>query len=75
MLVLEIRVLEALIGGTTSFPLLGGHETSLEIDDVIYPGYVKILTGQGMPKQNETGIRRELRIIFLVEFRESLTPE
>lgn len=44
-MILEITLLEALTGGTISIPLLGGHETSLEIDDVIYPGYGKILTG------------------------------
>ncbi|KAL3845516.1 hypothetical protein ACJIZ3_002919 [Penstemon smallii] len=71
----EIPLVEALTGCTLSVPLLGGQPMSLTIDDIIYPGFQKIVTGQGMPKQNEPGVRGNLIITFLVEFPEELTDE
>ncbi|KAG8378248.1 hypothetical protein BUALT_Bualt08G0117900 [Buddleja alternifolia] len=73
---MEIPLVEALTGCNISVPLLRGQEMSLTIDDdIIYPGYRKIIEGQGMPKQNEPGIRADLIITFLVKFPEELTEE
>ncbi|XP_061359960.1 uncharacterized protein LOC133304006 [Gastrolobium bilobum] len=69
----EIPLLEALTGGTIPIPLLGGEEMSLIVDDIIYPGYEKIITGQGMPISREPGKRGNLIITFLVEFPTQLT--
>lgn len=46
-IVIEISLLKALTGCEISIPLLGGENMSLMIDDIIYPGYEKIIRGQG----------------------------
>ncbi|KAK9271454.1 hypothetical protein L1049_027045 [Liquidambar formosana] len=48
-LAVEIPLVKALTGCTFSIPLLGGERMSLEIDEIIHPGYEKIIAGQGMP--------------------------
>ncbi|CAI8598051.1 unnamed protein product [Vicia faba] len=72
-LCLEIPLIQALTGCTISVPLLGGEHMSLTVDDVIYPGYQKIVTDQGMSISGESGKRGDLRITFLVEFPTHLT--
>jgi DnaJ family protein B protein 13 len=54
---------------------LGGEETSLMIDDIIHPGYERIIEGQGMPSTKEQGGKGNLRVVFLVEFPTQLTDE
>ncbi|KAL3840026.1 hypothetical protein ACJIZ3_024617 [Penstemon smallii] len=71
----EIPLVEALTGCTLSVPLLGEQATSLTIDAIIYPGYVYIIAGKGMPKQYEPGTRGNLKITFLVKFPEDLVEE
>ncbi|MCE3052281.1 hypothetical protein HAX54_052083 [Datura stramonium] len=74
-LAVEIPLVKALTGCTISIPLLGGEKMSLTIDDVICPGYEKIIAGQGMPKPKEQGNRGNLIITFLVAFPTELTEE
>ncbi|XP_058786946.1 uncharacterized protein LOC131661423 [Vicia villosa] len=72
-LCLEIPLIKALTGCTLSVPLLGGEHMNLTVDDVIYPGYQKIVSDQGMSISGESGKRGDLRIRFLVEFPTHLT--
>uniref|UniRef100_A0A2C9U162 Chaperone DnaJ C-terminal domain-containing protein n=1 Tax=Manihot esculenta TaxID=3983 RepID=A0A2C9U162_MANES len=74
-IVIEISLLKALTGCEISIPLLGGENMSLMIDDIIYPGYEKIIRGQGMSIAKEHGKRGNLKIVFLVEFPTELTDE
>ncbi|KAK4424388.1 protein SIS1 [Sesamum alatum] len=71
----EIPLVQALTGCKISVPLLGGGEIPLSIDDIIYPGYEKIIPGQGMPKSKEEGRRGDLRLKFLVGFPDELSDE
>ncbi|KAG6786144.1 dnaJ [Populus alba x Populus x berolinensis] len=71
----EIPLVKALTGCQISIPLLGGKKTSLLIDDIIYPGYERIIEGQGMPNTKEQGKRGSLKVVFLVEFPTELTDE
>lgn len=71
----EIPLVEALTGCTLAVPLLEGQVMSMEIDDVIYPGYEKIIEGQGMPSHNDPKTRGNLIIKFSVEFPKELTEE
>ncbi|KAA8536551.1 hypothetical protein F0562_029029 [Nyssa sinensis] len=71
----EISLVDALTGCTITVPLLGGEEMTLSLDDIIYPGYEKIVSGQGMPKPKELGKRGDLRLKFLVEFPAELSDE
>ncbi|PIM99873.1 hypothetical protein CDL12_27629 [Handroanthus impetiginosus] len=72
---LEIPLVEALTGCNLSVPLLGEQTMNLTIDDMVHPGYQKIIAGQGMPKQNEPKTRGNLVITFSVKFPEKLTEE
>ncbi|MED6218795.1 hypothetical protein PIB30_029983 [Stylosanthes scabra] len=77
-LVLEIPLVKALSGGTIPVPLLGGEEMNLSFEqDIIYPGFEKVISGQGMPIFNDDNKdkRGDLRIKFLVEFPTYLTDQ
>lgn len=74
-LAVEIPLVKALTGCTLSVPILGGEKMTLMIEDIIYPGFEKIIAGQGMSVSKEGGRRGNLKIIFLIEFPTDLTDE
>lgn len=74
-IVVEIPLVNALTGCSISIPLLGGDNMTLSFDDIIYPGYEKVIRGQGMPNPKEQSRRGDLRIKFLVEFPVELSDE
>ncbi|KAE8703143.1 Kinase superfamily protein isoform 1 [Hibiscus syriacus] len=73
-IVVEIPLVKALTGCHLAVPLLGGETMSIYVSDIVYPGYLKVIQGQGMPKAKE-GNRGDLRITFLVKFPLSLTDK
>ncbi|KAL0365047.1 UNVERIFIED_CONTAM: DnaJsubfamily B member 1 [Sesamum angustifolium] len=70
----EVPLVQALTGCSLPVPLLGGGQINLSIDDIIYPGYEKIIPGQGMPMSKE-GKRGDLILKFLVEFPAELSDD
>ena len=70
----EIPLVKALTGCSLSVPLLGGETMSIHFNDIIYPGYEKVIQGQGMPNA-KGGKRGNLRITFLVNFPTELTDQ
>lgn len=71
----RIPLVKALTGCKLSIPLLGGEKMSLTIDDIIYPGFEKIVPEQGMPNTKNQGRRGNLKLTFLVDFPTQLTDE
>nr|GLL28690.1 hypothetical protein DM860_012942 [Ipomoea trifida]GME16154.1 DnaJ protein homolog 1-like [Ipomoea batatas] len=72
----EIPLVQALTGCTITVPLLGDESMTLELDDIIYPGYEMTVPGQGMPKPKDfEGQRGDLLLKFLVEFPTDLSDE
>ncbi|TKY71355.1 DnaJ-like subfamily B member 13 [Spatholobus suberectus] len=72
----EIPLVDALTGCSISIPLLGGENMSLSFENiVIYPGYEKVIKGQGMPNPKNNGIRGDLHVKFLIDFPTELTEE
>ncbi|TKY74261.1 DnaJ-like subfamily B member 13 [Spatholobus suberectus] len=69
----EIPLVKALTGCIILVPLLGGEHINLTLDNIICPGYEKIIPGQGMPISKEPGKRGNLKITFLVVFPTQLT--
>ncbi|KAI4337835.1 hypothetical protein L6164_016204 [Bauhinia variegata] len=67
-LAVEIPLLKALTGFRIPVPLLGGQVVNLTVEDIVYPGYEKIITGQGMPISKNPLKRGNLKIKFQVEF-------
>ncbi|KAK6939898.1 Chaperone DnaJ, C-terminal [Dillenia turbinata] len=74
-LAIEIPLVQALTGSSFDIPLLGGEKMHLKIDDIITPGYKKIIAGQGMPLPKDQERRGNLKITFLVEFPTDLTDK
>lgn len=72
---IRIPLVKALTGCNLSIPLLGGEKMSLRVDDVIYPGFEKIVPDQGMSITNHRGRRGNLKLTFLVDFPTQLTDE
>ncbi|XP_068661702.1 uncharacterized protein [Aristolochia californica] len=70
---IEIPLVKALTGCNLSIPLLGGEKVNCKIDEIITPGYEKIIKEQGMPTQKDKGSRGDLRIKFHVAFPGNLT--
>ncbi|GMJ05613.1 hypothetical protein HRI_004230500 [Hibiscus trionum] len=73
-IVVEIPLVKALTGCHLAVPLLGGETMSIYVSDIIYPGYEKVIQGQGMPNA-KGGDRGDLRITFHIKFPTSLTDE
>ncbi|KAK0590521.1 hypothetical protein LWI29_028380 [Acer saccharum] len=73
----EIPLVQALTGCSLSVPLLGGEKMSLSIiENIIFPGYEKVIKGQGMPNPKEAGAKRgDLVVKFLVDFPTHLSDE
>ncbi|KHN05249.1 DnaJ like subfamily B member 13 [Glycine soja] len=72
----EITLVNALTGCSISIPLLGGENTGLSFENnVIYPGYEKVIKGQGMPNPKNNGIRDDLQVKFFIEFPTELSEE
>ncbi|KAL5562818.1 hypothetical protein UlMin_032565 [Ulmus minor] len=71
----EIPLVQALTGCAITIPLLGGDKMSLSFDDILYPGYEKVIRGQGMPSYKDPAKRGDLRIKFLVEFPVELSDK
>jgi len=72
----EIPLVDALTGCSIPVPLLGGEIMTLSFEStVIYPGYEKVIKGQGMPNAKKNGKRGDLRVKFLIDFPTNLTEE
>ena len=70
----EVPLVSALTGWNFSFRLLGGEKVSWSFrDEVIGPGYEKVVRGEGMPVAG--GKRGDLRVKFDVVFPKNLTDE
>ncbi|GKV32386.1 hypothetical protein SLEP1_g40997 [Rubroshorea leprosula] len=74
-LAVSIPLVKSLTGCTIPIPLLGGEKTDITIEDIIHPGYQKIISGEGMPNPKEQGKRGDMILVFLIEFPTELTAE
>lgn len=76
VLKVEIPLVNALTGWTFSFRLLNGEKMTCSLhDEIIYPGYEKVIRGQGMPTASDKGQRGDLRIKFQIVFPTRLSSE
>ncbi|XP_043705085.1 dnaJ homolog subfamily B member 13-like [Telopea speciosissima] len=53
VLSIELPLVKALTGCTLSIPLLDGEKMGSTLDEIVHPGYQKILPSQGMPDPKE----------------------
>lgn len=73
----EVPLVSALTGWSFTFRLLGGEKMSYSFrDEVICPGYEKVVRGEGMPVVGgEKGARGDLRVKFDIIFPKNLADE
>lgn len=69
----KIYISEALAGKTISIELLNGRKLSVPITKIVYPGYIQVLKGHGMPIGG--GRHGDLHIHFDIEFPSSLSVD
>ena len=62
-----------LYGRTLYGRTLDGRQLSVRMDDVVSPGTVKVVTGEGMPISKTPRVRGDLVIRFDVKFPRVLT--
>jgi len=75
VLVQKISLVEALTGCCITIPTLSGKKLNLTFNDIIYPGYEKIIPKEGMPIAKEHGRKGNFRIKFEIRFPSRLSPE
>ncbi|XP_044463916.1 dnaJ homolog subfamily B member 4-like [Mangifera indica] len=71
----KVTLAEALGGTSVSLTTLDGRNLSIDVTDIISPGYELVVPKEGMPIAKERGKWGDLRIIFEVKFPTRLTPE
>ncbi|CAA6672970.1 unnamed protein product [Spirodela intermedia] len=69
----RISLAEALTGFTVRLTTLDGRELAVDVDDVVHPGYEKVVAGEGMPVAKDSSRRGNLRIRFVTVFPAKLT--
>ncbi|EFJ27870.1 hypothetical protein SELMODRAFT_231730 [Selaginella moellendorffii] len=71
----KVSLADALTGTTITVNTLDGRTLTIPINDIISPGYEKIVPREGMPIAKEPGRKGDLKIKFDVKFPTRLTPE
>lgn len=72
---LRVPLKSALCGFTTRVDTLDGRALHVNVNDVIRPGYVKIVENEGMPISKQPGKRGNLRIEFDIDFPAYLSED
>ena len=69
---MAISLLDSLVGFSTSFKHLDGHEVVVKKDTVTYCSEVITIKNEGMPKKGKKGIRGDLHITLTIDFPSEL---
>lgn len=71
----KVPLAEALTGTTVTLTTLDGRTLTIPCNEIITPGYEKVIPKEGMPIAKEPGKKGNLRIKFEVKFPSRLTAE
>ncbi|QCE16190.1 DnaJ-like protein subfamily B member 4 [Vigna unguiculata] len=71
----RVSLAEAIGGTTINLTTLDGRSLSVQVTDIVSPGYEMSIPKEGMPITKEPGHRGDLKIKFDVSFPTKLTPE
>ncbi|CAL5222041.1 g4336 [Coccomyxa viridis] len=64
----RIKLTDALSETKIDVPHLDGRILRVPLKEVVTPGYVRVVKGEGMPKSKQPGQKGDLRIVFDVQF-------
>jgi len=71
----KISLVEALIGKTFNLTTLDGRDLTIQVTDIVRPGFELVVSNEGMPISKEPGKKGNLRIKFDVAFPSRLTTQ
>ena len=71
----EISLAQALTNTIVQVPTFDNRLLSVAVNQVVSPGFVKKVPGEGMPVPGAPGEKGDLVIKFCTKFPETLTPE
>lgn len=75
ILVQKISLLNALVGMTLNLTTLNGRHITIQVTDIVKPGYEIVVPNEGMPITKEPSKKGNLRIKFDVMFPSKLTTQ
>eukprot|EP00245_Coleochaete_scutata_P008741 TRINITY_DN272_c0_g1_i1.p1 TRINITY_DN272_c0_g1~~TRINITY_DN272_c0_g1_i1.p1 ORF type:complete len:356 (-),score=95.77 TRINITY_DN272_c0_g1_i1:89-1156(-) len=70
----KVSLADALTGYTVAVNTLDGRTLNIPINEIVTPGYEKVIPKEGMPIAKEPGKRGNLRIKFDIKFPTRLSP-
>ncbi|CAL8362479.1 unnamed protein product [Lota lota] len=65
----------ALTGFSVDVETLDGRLINIPINDIVHPGYSKLVPGEGMPLSQDPALRGDLILTFDTQFPPKLSPE
>jgi DnaJ family protein B protein 4 len=71
----KITLAQALTGVKITLPLLSGESVEVIVRDVIQPGFVKVLSGKGMPVPKHPGQYGDLKVKFEIQWPSKIENE
>jgi len=71
----KVPLVDALTGLIIDVPTLDDRLISIPVNDIVSPGYRKVVPGEGMPISKEDKARGDLIIAFEIEFPQRLSQE
>ncbi|GER55954.1 potyviral capsid protein interacting protein 1 [Striga asiatica] len=71
----RISLLDALTGKTLNITTLDGRNLTVQVADIVKPGYEMLIRNEGMPISKEPGKNGDLRIKFDIKFPSRLSNE
>ena len=71
----KILLVDALTGRTLNLTTLDGRDLTIQVTEIVRPGYELVVPNEGMPIPKEPGKKGNLRIKFDVMFPSRLTTQ
>lgn len=71
-----VDLVDALAGvGVVVDGVCNGEQVKVRVDSVVYPGYVHVVPGKGLPRRERPETRGELRVVFEIAFPKRVEAE
>eukprot|EP01117_Protostelium_nocturnum_P002400 TRINITY_DN13080_c0_g1_i1.p1 TRINITY_DN13080_c0_g1~~TRINITY_DN13080_c0_g1_i1.p1 ORF type:complete len:240 (-),score=63.41 TRINITY_DN13080_c0_g1_i1:6-725(-) len=71
----EISLEEALVGCNLNIETLDKRQLEVQVDNVIHPGFVHVVKGEGMPLRKKNDTMGDLHIHFTVKFPKEIADK